>query len=114
MRPTSTKKATKNCSKCWRPAAQGHKQCQYHLEYFREYRKKRRQQGLCIHCGQTSNGYQLCDGCASRSSEQMRQRYYQRRAVGLCVACGQSSGGYSLCEECTSRKADARVSVHPK
>jgi hypothetical protein len=109
MRESSSRKTVKTCSKCWRPSAAGHKQCQYHLEYFREYRRKRREKGLCIHCGQTSKGYQLCDACASRSSEQMRQRYYERREKGLCVACGKSSAGYSLCESCTARKADARV-----
>ena len=102
-------KARRTCSKCARPAAPGRKQCTYHLEYFREYRRKRRAQGRCIHCGAKSGGYQLCDDCASRSSELMRERYYERRKAGRCVACGARSGGYSLCRACATRKAKARA-----
>ena len=110
MPATSLRRMVRKCSKCARPAAPGHKQCEYHLNYFRAYRKKRREQGLCIHCGQPSNGYQLCDDCAARSSEQMRHRYSERRSQGLCVACGRGSDGYSLCDGCASRKAQARAS----
>ncbi len=105
----SAKKATKRtCTKCSRPAAPGRKQCRYHLEYFRTYRQKRRTKGRCIHCGTPSGGYQLCDACAARSSELMRQRYYERRKAGRCVACGSPSKGNSLCAACTKRKARAR------
>jgi hypothetical protein len=109
MRTRSNRRSAQKCTKCWRPAAQGHKQCDYHLNYFREYRKKRREQGLCLHCGQPSNGYQLCDDCAARSSEQMRERYYERRSNGQCVICGKGSNGYSLCDGCASRKAQTRA-----
>ncbi len=114
MRATATATKTKRrsarkCTKCDRPAAPGHKQCAHHLEYFREYRRKRRELGLCIHCGKASRGYQLCDECAARSSEQMRQRYYERRAQQRCVACGRPSSGYSLCESCAEKKASARA-----
>jgi hypothetical protein len=101
-------RARRSCTKCARPAAPGRKQCRYHLEYFRTYRQKRRAKGRCIHCGTPSAGYQLCDACASRSSDLMRQRYYERRKAGLCVACGAPSRGNSLCAACTKRKARAR------
>jgi hypothetical protein len=101
--------AKRTCTKCWRPAAAGRRQCRYHLAYFREYRRKRRQDGKCIHCAAPSGGYQLCDDCASRSSDLMRRRYYERRKAGLCVACGAPADGYSLCEKCSARKARARA-----
>ena len=101
--------AKRTCTKCARPAAPGRMQCEYHLAYFRAYRQKRRAQGRCIHCGTPSEGYQLCDECAARSSELMRRRYYQRRKARRCVACGAPSAGYSLCEVCTERKAQARA-----
>lgn len=100
--------STKQCSKCWRPAAPGRKQCKYHLAYFRNYRRKRRAAGLCIDCGAPSPDYQLCDACAERAATQMKKRYYQRRTLNKCTACGAPSRGYSLCDACTERKARRR------
>ncbi len=100
--------STVQCSKCWRPAAPGRKQCRHHLAYFRKYRKARRAEGLCIDCGAPSPSYQLCDGCAERAAAQMKKRYYERRARGRCTACGAAAKGYSLCDACTERKAKRR------
>ncbi|MEB2311952.1 MAG: hypothetical protein OZ921_20185 [Sorangiineae bacterium] len=102
---------TRLCSKCQRSAAPGRKQCRYHLEYFRKYREKRRAAGICIDCGAASPDFQLCDACASRAAEQMKERYYERRKRGRCTACGAAAKGYSLCDACTERKAERRKSL---
>lgn len=101
------------CTKCQRAAAPGHRQCKHHLNYFRQYRKARREAGLCIHCGVDAQGYQLCDACGARSSSLMRARYYARREAGQCVACGKPSQGFSLCKTCTARKARRRRALRP-
>lgn len=104
----ATRKPTRRCTKCDRPAAPGHRQCRAHVTYFREYRRKRRDAGRCIQCGAAARGYQLCPACAERSSELMRDRYRERRDAGRCVVCGAAARGESMCKPCAAHKAAGR------
>ena len=50
---------------------------QYYREYMREKRAEKKARGLCVACGQPTNGRTLCSKCLE--IQRIRQREYSKR-----------------------------------
>lgn len=96
------KTETCNIRCCTRPHVDGRTRCQFHIDQARastaKYRQTRRDQGVCIRCGQNPSrpGTDSCDSCFqkrrrryARRVEEAREPYYARRKAHLCTSCGK-------------------------
>lgn len=91
---------------------------QSQTEYARNWRQKRRTEGRCAICGgpwPTKNKRQYCNKCATKFSDDRRQRYQRTRAEGQCWGCGQNltanwKGAYcDPCQAAQRKKANERT-----
>ena len=76
-------------------------------------RTKRRENGLCTHCGEPVQGdlfnrvtgkkRSMCRLCLKKNSEKLAKYRKERAAEGLCERCGKSApkAGVKNCELCT-------------
>lgn len=99
---------------CGKKAEAGHRRCRRCNEQQSKRQKaandKRRQNGLCIGCGnQTRTGRSYCQTCLSAHKQ---QRDY-RKANGLCRSCGVPVSVKSRCEKCaeTNRASRTRLKM---
>lgn len=75
--------------------------------------KTRKQVGLCVACGENSNGDQLCDACKvlqrTYSKKWWKKIRIERAEQGICLRCGKvpSEPGKKACNECAKRASDA-------
>ena len=72
--------------------------------YVPRWRRKRREWGLCIYCGErpARDGFSICAAC---SAERVGV-YHQRIRDGECPKCGgEPRAGYTLCVKCAAAAA---------
>lgn len=68
---------------------------QYHRDYNREWRRKRKEQGIC-HCGRESNGRWRCSECQEKWNAYHRVYYRKLKEEVLayyghtCACCGET------------------------
>ena len=79
----------------------------------KEVYEKRKQEGLCVHCGKPTAYVALglstmCNRCKLRKSEQQRARYQAYKASGICVICNfeRARPGKVTCEKCAKRQQE--------
>lgn len=67
-----------------------------------EYRRKRSESGLCIECGEPSEGRLRCKECRRKNTEAQKARALRNVVDGKCRMCGQLSvfGEHNYCEGC--------------
>lgn len=99
------------CNKCGKEIEDNkHKRCKECREkdnkYQREYRKKRREQGLCPRCGgEIKDKYKYCERCREKRREHMNRMRKEREKKGICVSCGKEKDNdkYKHCKECRKK-----------
>ena len=59
-------------------------------------RAERRERGLCIQCGEKTNGIALCDRCNEKKVEALRSMRENATAAGICQNCfkNKTGGGF--------------------
>lgn len=62
----------------------------------------RKMAGLCVECGQPSDGKVRCKACQRRQSLRRYEKGQERHRRGLCVRCGKPSER-RLCPECKEK-----------
>jgi len=63
-------------------------------EYLKPKRRDRLERGVCLRCGEFSNGNRYCKKHMVLSPNQQ-----ERRDRGVCISCGGDSGGKRHCRE---------------
>ncbi len=69
-------------------------------------RQHRRDNGLCIHCGETATNGTRCQKCTDRDNENRKRRQLAKRAVGGCLTDGckkKARKGKAYCQRCADK-----------
>lgn len=105
------------CSKCKRYEADpGHKTCSRCRKYVQEYRKQKREQGLCEYCGKNpvKPGSTRCEECLTKSNTAHRKRRISCADKGICSRCRKNpvADGGRWCASCREEHlADENASI---
>lgn len=65
----------------------------------------RKMDGLCVECGQPSDGRVRCRTCQRRQSIRRYEKGQERQSRGLCVRCGEPSER-RLCPACRAKEKE--------
>lgn len=116
--PKCMEKAT--IERAERRAKDGDKIRAYYAEYARQWRKKRKDAGLCQMCGKPVVSGIMCEACKARDREKKAryqrlrrgsldpgEKFRERASMGVCVYCCKPVvPGYHLCAEHLPKKQE--------
>ncbi len=86
--------------------------CSAGVRYHRIYPERKREKGLCMHCGKVPpvKDRVLCKECSAMKSAVLRRMRNRRKEQGLCTECGKVPEGKTLrCDKC--RLAKKRMDI---
>ena len=81
--------------------------CSAGVRYDRIYTERKREKGLCTHCGKVPpvKDRVFCKECSAMKSAVLRRIYNERKREGLCTECGKVPEGKTLrCDKCRVHK----------
>ena len=77
-----------------------------HIIRQRDQRKKRFEDGLCVHCdNQHRPNRTTCKECGKKASDVANNRHKERVRLGVCVECGGTPMvGLIRCQDCRDKR----------
>lgn len=77
--------------------------------------EERKAAGLCVQCGEKTDGKVRCDGCLKGNKLARRARRAERRKKGVCTECpNEAMKGCSLCQTCSEARSKASTARYYK
>lgn len=76
----------------------------------RELRKYRKENGLCVNCGNPLDGTGvLCESCREKKHERERNNYRYYQSIHVCPRCHKNKlyGDEKKCPECRAKEAES-------